>query len=198
LRPVLCFCVGLSLAACGGANTPSGGSFSHDNYSESWAASLRYRSVAAEELDSEGSTDTGAPLAEVLSLEVSDGGGGRLVVWSIGDDPAESIELSQMQLETDGLLAIRSVNGIAMEPEIVLLERNFSSGDVVQSGDWTASVEVLPELSTWYGSLDLVVEVSIEGPQGHSGPNLIRLAQDIGPVQLSWGDYAGDLAWYDP
>jgi hypothetical protein len=188
----------LLLLACSEEGRPQGGSIDYADYSEVWASTLSYRSLSADELLAEGNTDTGAGLEELLHLSVSDGGDGRLLVFSLGDTLAESTELAQMQLNTSGKLSIRSIDGVEQDPEIVLLENKFSDGDEVQSGDWTATTTILSEHSTWYGSFDLVVDVRLDGPTSTTAPGLIRLARDVGPVQLSWGDYSGDLAWYDP
>jgi hypothetical protein len=184
--------------ACGGGSSPLGSSIDYSAYSDVWASSLSYRSLSADELQGEGSTDTGAALEETLYLLSSEGGDGRLLILSLGDSLAESTELAQMQLSTNGQLAIRSIDGVEQDPSIVLLENNFADGGEVQSGDWTVSTTMLSEHSTWYGSFDFVVDVRLDGPAGTSVPSLIRLARDVGPVQFSWGDYSGDLAWYDP
>jgi hypothetical protein len=103
-----------------------------------------------------------------------------------------------MQLSTEGGLSIRSVDGIEQDPEIVILDRNFSDGGVVTSGDWTSTTTMLEQQSTWYGSFDFVVDVEIAGPADGTIPDRIRIAQDVGPVQFIWREYTGDLAWYDP
>jgi len=167
-------------------------------YSEDWVSTLSYRSLDAGELDGEGSTDTGASIDEWLHLSVSDGGDGRLLILSLGDDLAESVELARMQLSTDGALRIRSIDGVEQDPEIVLLERNFTDGGSVESGDWTATTTMRPQQSTWYGSFEFVVDVELTGPESPSSLSRIRLARNVGPVQFTWGEVSGDLAWYDP
>jgi len=187
--------VGLILGCDGSSQLNT--SISYSEFTDNWASVLSYRSADESEFELDGSSDTGAGIDEMLHMTVSDGGDGRLLVLSLGDSLAESTELAQLQLSTDGGLSIRSVDGVEQDPDIVVLERNFSDGGVVTSGDWTSTTRMLEQQSTWYGSFDFVVDVNLEGPSD-AVPGMIRIAQDVGPVQFIWGEYTGDLAWYDP
>jgi len=167
-------------------------------YTEYWSSGLSYRSVSADDLDMPLVSDTGSEIEELLHWSVSDGGDGRLVVLSQGPSIAEAVELIQMQLDTDGGLAIRSLSGEILDPPIVLVESNFADGGQVSSGDWTVTTTIIPTLTTWYGSMDTVLELDLSGPTDGNAPSLIRLSRDVGPVQFVWEEVAGDLVWYEP
>lgn len=180
----------LLLACAGGGGGASGADLS--TWGPPWSTHLTYLRVDPAVLD--GGTDTALPAeawfhagitaseAEIL-IELREG-----EIWASAE-PAGSLTL----IQRDGLY-LRAVNGQEVSPPVALATDPVRFGQGVQTGDWSATPEAVDPLSTWYGVFSNGLELRVSGP----ADGLLRIAPGVGPVQLWWGDLAGDLYSYEP
>lgn len=180
----------LLFAACQGGESPAG-TLSGDLYAPPWASHLLYRGVDPDEL-AEGA-DTAAPLTHELHVGVS----GAQQSWTLefrdGENFATADIVMTWELSSASGIALTAIDGEALSPPVTLVEAAYALETPVSSGQWRTTPERLETFTTWYGTFEDVLAIQVDGPVVGE----IYLAAEIGLVQFSWGDLAGDLAWYE-
>lgn len=180
----------LLLACAGGGGGGPGSDLS--TWGPPWSTHLSYLVVDPAALD--GGADTalaaeswfhaGISATEAeIQIELRQG-----EVWASAS-PAGSLTL----ILRDGLY-LRAVDGEEVSPPVALAGDPVRLGEALTTGAWTATPAAVDPLDTWYGVFSNGLELRIDGPTA----GLLRVAPGVGPVQLVWGDLAGDLYSYEP
>ena len=182
----------LLLIACTGKEEIPVGTLSVTDYLPPWAEHLEYRDVAPADLDA--GVDTAGALGDLLHIGTS----GADTSWSLDVRRGAAWETAEAVLSldlssADGGLTLTAVDGVALDPVVVLVGQSFKEGETVQSGDWTTSAARVDAVTTWYGTVEDALEITVSGPT----TGLFRLGAGLGPAQWSWDSLAGDLAWYE-
>jgi len=180
----------LLILACGGKETTTG-ALSSAAYAPPWATQLLYHEIDQGELD--GGVDTAASLNGELMMQPS----GQDPTWTLefreGDSWDEGDALMTWELSTEDGLALTNIDGEALSPPLTLVGTTYEVGTSLDSGEYRTIPDRVDALTTWYGTFADVLEVQVDGPIVGD----LRFAEGVGLVQISWGDLAADLAWYE-
>lgn len=180
----------LLLMACGGKASTTA-ALSASTYAPPWATELLYHEVDQDELDL--GVDTAASLNRELMMQPS----GQDTTWTLefreGDSWDEGDALMTWELSSADGLALTNLDGEALSPPLALVGATYEVGSSLTSGEYRTIPDRLDTLTTWYGTFSDVLEVQVDGPIVGD----LRFAEGVGLVQISWGDLAADLAWYE-
>ena len=177
------------LLACDPDSAPTGG-FTSETYAPPWAAHLMYRQLDPEDL---ASIDTGDTLSRIYHVGMTGADPSYELVFSEGDNYATAAPFMSWSLSTADGVALTAVDGEALDPPVTLLASAFQLDEAVTSGAYRTTPTKLDTLTTWYGDFEEVMQIRVDGATIGD----LYLAEGIGLVQFTWGDVAGDLAWYE-
>lgn len=179
------------LVACadGSGKTPTGG-FTSEVYAPPWATHLMFRQLDPEDLSA---IDTAATLSRIYHVGVSGAAPDWTLTFSEGEDYVTAEQFMTWTVSTADGIALTSVDGETFDPPITLVSAAFQDGESVTSGPYRATPTRMDALTTWYGEFEEVLQVRVDGDTIGD----LYLAQGVGLAQFTWGDVAGDLAWYE-
>jgi len=167
-------------------------------WTANWADHLVYQSVSADALGAGGSDTAADPTTRFDATLVATGATWALSLNTTDDSGAVGDRVRAVTFSTETGLSVTEVDGVALDPAVVLLPATWDEGASVASGDYTATTDPLAAAVTWYGTFQDVATVRVSGPAGDPLAGVLRFAPDVGLVQFALGDVAGDLVWYDP
>lgn len=177
------------LVACDPSSAPTGG-FTSETYAPPWASHLMYRQLDPEDL---AAVDTGATLSRIYHVGVTPTGANLELVFSEGDNYATASPFMTWSISAADGLALTAIDGEVLQPAVTLLASAYQLDEAVTSGGYRTTPEKVDLLTTWYGDFEEVMHVRVDG----STIGDLYLAEGVGLVQFTWGDLAGDLAWYE-
>lgn len=181
----------LLLAACSGdsGKTPSG-AYTSETYAPPWASHLMFRQVDPEDL---GVIDTADTLSRITHIGITGTDPDLTLTFSEGEDYATSEAFMTWTVSTADGIALTGVDGETFSPPVTLLASAFQEDEAVTSGGYRTTPTRVELLTTWYGDFEEALRIRVDGDTIGD----IYLAKGVGIVQFTWGDVAGDLAWYE-
>lgn len=171
------------------AAVPTGG-YTSETYAPPWATHLMYREVDPEDINA---VDTADTLSRVYHVGVSGAEPDWTLTFSEGENYVTAETFMTWSVSTADGIALTAVDGETFDPPVTLLAAAFTPDEAVTSGDFRATPTRVDMLTTWYGSFEEALQIRVDGAVIGD----IYLAKGVGPVQFTWGDVAGDLAWYE-
>lgn len=166
-------------------------------WTANWSDHLVYQSVDAASLGGGGSDTAALGTSQMDAVLAASGSEWAFSARALSESGVGET-LRELTFSTADGLSVTQVEGVALDPAVVLLPANWEEGAAVTSGAYTTTTDPLADAVTWYGTFAKVVTVRVEGPAGDPLAGILRFAPDVGLVQFALGTVAGDLAWYDP